>query len=254
MIAVLAICATPPPAKADIWLEITAPLSGGSTGWVDLTTAGALGSQQTVNSLTGYSITYTVTAPSGTPGAQALTLTSSASYTGSNTGTLNYFLDTTNGAVNPGVTPLTSQSSGALATSLVGTGQFNLLSSLTGSTPFASGNSVSMTSTYYAYSGSPTSSYQNSYSTGTATVTSSTGSDVTQTNFASTPGTFNIGQVSLDQTIATGTADTFTAVSQVSLPEPSGVAASLMGIPFMGAFVVFGFRRQRLATPSMASV
>jgi hypothetical protein len=218
LIAAIAICAAAPSAKADLFLEISD--STHAPTLVDLGPTGGTGTK----TFDGYTITYTASASSN-----SLTLDASVKNV-SNTSSalsLNLFSSGTTGGYYSALPGALTLSSTLDVKSISGTNSAST-SELGGYTPY--GGSTSSTSL--------------------VTSTNSTGS-VTGLPTPVTGGTsfdLSTGDMVSNATggaLKTGATGHFVATTTVALPEPTGIAAALAGLPCLG--MVLGFARRRRA-------
>lgn len=242
LIAVVAIFATTQSAKADLYLTITEATNPGNTITVNT-------SSSNHTTLSGYTFDYTattspLTGPTGRQVSLDATVTSNGTFRLFN---LTLFSSTSNG-LTPADTPATATSGLFSAIGSSGTPLY-LSSSLDVQAISGSGSSVSTSAAYDGYGGGIRLQHQDQAAPlfGTSTGSQNSG----KTAFNQAPGTtsFNLSSMSIDvqNTGAAGSQIHFISTATVALPEPSGVAAAVAGLPFMGLLVGLMRRRRALA-------
>jgi hypothetical protein len=287
LIAVVAIAASAPSAKADIFLEVVRQGVGGGTAFYDLTTAGATSSGTALNITNGtngaglnmgaqtISVFYAIPL-TGSRQSLSMTATVNSDGFGANynfrllsSSVTNPSGFTQGQATAPGGVSFTDAPSGSGGTGLfTSPGSVNspsfLSSSLSGVT--YSGNSgftLIATSGYYGYGTNNTASnpgggvFDNVGATIALVSTPGgvAGLSANGTPVAVGPRATSYDLASVDTTVSfnAGSTLTFTSTAALSLPEPSGVIAAFAGLPCVGMLLGYARRLRGRPAPEAAA-
>lgn len=258
LIAAVAFCATTSAAKADLYLQITDVTGQAGPALVDLGASGGTGTTSAFSS-EGYTIKYTASESYGN-----LTLSASVINTGMTSGNSTIYSagafkfqlvsSTTTGAVS---SLPTSATSGFFSPAIVGSGEQIGLYSTLSTTAFVSGSKVTANSSYTGYNGSTAGGIQSitpggSYSTSLNSGNSSSTGQVYKFNQGTGTTSFDLSSVSVDVQSGGGSAGTVSfKASAIAMPEPSGIAAALAGLPCLGLLVGYARRRSVSVSPAV---
>jgi hypothetical protein len=261
LIAAVAFCATTSAAKADLYLQITDVTGQAGPAIVDLGASGGTGTTSAFSS-EGFTIKYTASESYGNNAS--LTLSASVINTGMTSGNSTVYSagafkfqlvsSTTTGAVS---SLPTSATSGFFSPALVGSGQQIGLYSTLSTTDFVSGSKVTANSSYTGYNGSTAGGIQSitpggSYSTSLNSGNSSSTGGIYKFNQAAGTTSFDLSSVSVDVQSGGGSAGTVSfKASAIAMPEPSGIAAALAGLPCLGLLVGYARRRRVSVSPAV---
>jgi hypothetical protein len=252
LIATVVICAAAQPARADLFLSIMNDNGPGSKT-IDLTTSGLTGT----TSVGGYTFGYTASSTSSASGAtidlSKLTVTSPSTATSSTTGKFDVSLYTATNSSG-------STSSGVFTTPVTSTGgNIMLTNTSTISTPSGVTGSLSSSGSYTAYNGTTVGGIDTEPTgTSSTSIANKHGGSGSLTNVANYPQVSGTSSYDLTSSATvsitgkgTGTFSNKTTVS--ALPEPSGVAAMMAGLPCLGLLAGFARRRRLEANPVSAA-
>jgi len=248
LIAAVAICATAPPAKAELYLTITDQSAGGQRTTIDVnkTPSGK-------DTFDGYTFTYSV---SSTQSATKDSISLTASLTANQDATAGNFKFTLFSSTAKDLASLPSSPTTGFFAPLGTTGTPLVLSTSLSTTQMSSTfGSVASTGSYRGFGTPGTVAGVQSETNSTLTATSS-GDQSTSTMFQQAAGTtsFNLKNSTVEvNSSGKGTSVQFTSTTTIALPEPSGVAAAMAGLPCLGLLVGFVRRRRPAVDPTAAA-
>lgn len=254
LIAIVAICATAPPARADLFLTITDQKSPNGTTTIDVT-KNASGTA-TVDS---YSFAYSVSS-AATKTSESVSLTATVSPASSSSTPKANFELTLFSSTATSVSDIAASPKSGLFSPLGTTGS-NLTLTNTSSIGSVTAKSASLSSQagYTAYNGNTAGGIQTKM-TSKATLSGGAGSTGSQSsvldfNQKKNTSSYDIsGMAVVVKQGAGGGSFTFTNTAKIALlPEPSGVAAALAGLPCLGLLVGVVRRRRLQANPVSAA-
>lgn len=253
LIATVVICATAPPARADLFLTITNNNGPGSTT-IDLGNSGGSGT----TTVAGYSFAYDVTSSPNTASNHSASIGLDLTVTSTKTGTGNFTVDLFSATNSSGNT-----SSGVFTPGVGSTGSsLQLTNSSSIKSLTASSGSLTTSGDYTAYNGNTTGGID-SETTGTTSFSNTKGQTSTGTSnasFSQVSGTSSFDLSADSSTVSiTGkgkievTSKTTVTTNVATVPEPSGVAAAMAGLPCLGLLVGFARRRRLQVNPVSAA-
>jgi hypothetical protein len=268
LLALVAVCAAAPAARADLYLEITDTSGQISPVVIDLGTKGGSGTTSAFAS-EGFSISYSGSAAlseTATGGSASLTLSATVTNIGTTSGGTTtytagtYRFELVSSSATGSQSSLPTTSSGYFSPPLVSGGQLLGLYSNLSTTNFVAGGKVTTNADYTSYNGSTAGGIQTVSTTGTGDGAAVTGANSSETGkldtFTEAAGTssFDLSSDTVDLQSSGAGKVSFTATSTViAVPEASGITAALAGLPCFGLLVGLVRRNRAQVAPVLAA-